>query len=43
MSNVLFVASEIFPYAKSGGLADVAHSLPDALRKNGEVYTVNQP
>lgn len=40
MSNVLFVASEIFPYAKSGGLADVAHSLPDALRKNGEVYTV---
>jgi starch synthase len=31
--NVLFVASEIFPYAKSGGLADVAEALPDALKE----------
>lgn len=30
--RVLFAASEIFPFAKSGGLADVAHSLPAALR-----------
>jgi len=29
--QVLFLASEIFPYAKTGGLADVAYSLPRAL------------
>ncbi len=38
--SVLFVASEIYPYAKTGGLADVAHSLPEALRKKTTVYTV---
>ncbi len=39
--NILFAASEIFPYAKSGGLADVAHALPDALRKEKHtVYTI---
>ncbi len=39
--SILFLASEIFPYAKSGGLADVAHALPEALRASGEkVYTV---
>lgn len=39
--SILFLASEIFPYAKSGGLADVAHALPEALRNSGEkVYTV---
>ncbi len=37
---VLFAASEIYPYAKSGGLADVAHSLPEALRELTEIYTV---
>ncbi|MGB5494853.1 MAG: glycogen synthase GlgA [Sedimenticolaceae bacterium] len=29
--NVLFAASELFPLIKTGGLADVAHSLPNAL------------
>jgi starch synthase len=29
--NVLFTASELFPLIKTGGLADVAHSLPNAL------------
>ena len=39
--SILFAASEIFPYAKSGGLADVAHALPQALRQNKEkVYSV---
>ncbi|MFA7569816.1 MAG: glycogen/starch synthase [Sulfurimonadaceae bacterium] len=38
--NILFASSEIFPYAKSGGLADVAYALPQALRENETVYTV---
>jgi starch synthase len=33
--KVAFVASEAFPYAKTGGLADVAGSLPKALEKLG--------
>lgn len=33
--NILFVSSEIFPYSKTGGLADVAGSLPNALVKQG--------
>lgn len=39
--SILFAASEVFPYAKTGGLADVAQALPEALRNNGEtVYSV---
>jgi starch synthase len=38
--NILFTSSEIYPYAKTGGLADVAQSLPEALRKTETVYTV---
>ena len=33
--NILFVASEAVPYAKSGGLADVAGALPKALARLG--------
>ena len=33
--KVLFVASEVSPYAKSGGLGDVAGSLPKALKAAG--------
>lgn len=33
--KVLIVASEVSPYAKSGGLGDVAGSLPKALKKAG--------
>ena len=35
MLKVLFVASEAVPFAKTGGLADVAGSLPKALRAQG--------
>jgi len=29
--NILFISSEVFPFAKTGGLADVLGALPDAL------------
>jgi starch synthase len=32
--NLLFAAAEIFPFAKSGGLADIAYALPKVLGKN---------
>jgi len=33
--KILFVASEADPFIKTGGLADVAGSLPQALREKG--------
>lgn len=33
--KLLFVASEIYPYVKTGGLGDVAGALPLALKKEG--------
>lgn len=38
--RVLFCASEMYPYAKSGGLGDVAASLPLALREQIDIYTI---
>ena len=38
--KILFCTSEMYPYAKTGGLADVAQSLPEALRKKEKVYTL---
>jgi starch synthase len=35
--RVLFVSSEIFPLAKTGGLADVCSSLPLALTREGDI------
>ena len=35
--RVLFVSSEIFPLAKTGGLADVCGALPAALARDGDI------
>jgi starch synthase len=34
--NILFAASEAFPFIKTGGLGDIMHSLPVALKALGE-------
>lgn len=41
--NVLFVAAEVAPYVKTGGLADVAGALPAALRQAGHDVRVVMP
>jgi starch synthase len=41
--KILFVTSECAPYSKSGGLADVAFSLPPALKKNGNEVGIITP
>ena len=41
--KVLMASSEALPYFKSGGLADVARSLPDALRERGHDVRIIHP
>ena len=41
--KIAFIASEANPYFKSGGLADVARSLPDALVRNGHDVRILHP
>ena len=41
--NILLVASEVVPYAKTGGLADVAYALPKALARLGHRVRVVMP
>lgn len=41
--HVAFAAAELWPYAKTGGLADVAAALPKALVKLGHRVTVFSP
>ncbi|AMW05953.1 glycogen synthase GlgA [Gemmatimonas phototrophica] len=41
--NVLFVAAEVAPFVKTGGLADVAGALPAALRAAGHDVRVVMP
>jgi starch synthase len=41
MAKILFLASEMLPFCKTGGLADVAGALPYALQRDGhDVKTV---
>ncbi len=41
--KILYVASEVAPFVKTGGLGDVAGSLPQALAKNGHEVAVMLP
>ncbi len=41
--KILFVSAEVSPFAKVGGLADVAGSLPKAIRKKGHDIKVVMP
>ena len=41
--RILFVTSECAPYSKSGGLADVAFSLPPALKGTGDEVAIITP
>lgn len=41
--KILYVTSEASPFCKTGGLADVAGSLPQALAENGEEVAVILP
>jgi starch synthase len=43
MSKILMVASEVAPFIKTGGLADVMGSLPGALARAGESVAVVMP
>ena len=41
--NILLISPEVFPFAKTGGLADVAGALPEALAKKGHKVSVALP
>ena len=43
MLKVLYVASEAVPFVKTGGLADVAGSLPKELKQKGVDVRVVMP
>ena len=41
--KIAFFSSEVFPFSKTGGLADVAYALPIALEKEGHQVVVVTP
>jgi starch synthase len=41
--NILYVVSEVVPFAKTGGLADVAGAFPQAIKEQGHEIRVTIP
>lgn len=41
--SILFITSEVFPFSKESGVADVSYSLPLALREQGNDVRVMMP
>lgn len=41
--KILFVSSEVYPFAKTGGLADISYALPRALYSEGHDIRVIMP
>jgi starch synthase len=41
--NILFVSSEVDPFAKTGGLADVSSALPKAIKELGHEIRIMMP
>jgi starch synthase len=41
--KICYVSPEVVPFAKTGGLADVAGALPKALAKLGNIVKVFMP
>ncbi len=41
--NILFASSELYPWVKTGGLADVSRALPEALLHEGLTVTIVIP
>src|SRR4030042_3776161 len=41
--KVLFATSEVSPYSRAGGLADVSHTLPLALARMGHEVLITSP
>jgi len=41
--SVVFASSEVYPFSKTGGLADMAYSLPKELTKKGQEVVVITP
>ncbi len=41
--KIAFISSEVYPFAKTGGLADVSYALPKALAKAGHDVCVFMP
>lgn len=41
--SILFLSTEVYPYAKTGGLADVSSALPQALRELGHDVRAMMP
>ncbi|NIQ00917.1 MAG: glycogen synthase, partial [Nitrospinaceae bacterium] len=41
--KILFTSSEVYPYAKTGGLADISGALPKALQQLGHDVRVLMP